>query len=100
MEDERRSLLTRRQMGRGLLAAGAMAGLRGPLWAWSFEAPEASGNGSVLGPDSLRAHAAGKGLLYGAAVNPALLDVEGVAAGRSADALHPTGAGANQHSGG
>jgi endo-1,4-beta-xylanase len=33
----------------------------------------------------LRAHAAARGLLYGAAVIPALLDVDGIAAGRATD---------------
>src|ERR1700728_5474015 len=37
------------------------------------------------GPDSLRAHAAAHGLLYGAAVVPQLLDVDGVAAGSTTD---------------
>ena len=40
---------------------------------------------NVAGPDSLRAHAIGHSLLYGAAVNPALLDVEGLAGGNTAD---------------
>lgn len=40
---------------------------------------------NFTGPDSLRAHALGHGLLYGAAVDPALLDVEGMAAGNTAD---------------
>jgi len=40
---------------------------------------------SLSGAESLRAHAAARGLLYGAAVDPALLDVEGVAAGNSTD---------------
>ncbi len=40
---------------------------------------------SFTGPDSLRAHAVSHGLLYGAAVNPALLDVDGLAAGNTAD---------------
>src|ERR1700694_4139905 len=41
---------------------------------------------SVTGPDSLRAHAAAHGFMYGAAVNPPLLDVDGLAAGGSTDA--------------
>lgn len=40
---------------------------------------------SFSGPDSLRAHALAHGLLFGAAVNPALLDVDGLAAGNTAD---------------
>ena len=37
------------------------------------------------GPDSLRAHASARGLLYGAAVDPSALDVEGLAAGATND---------------
>jgi endo-1,4-beta-xylanase len=40
----------------------------------------------VNGQDSLRAHAAVRGLRYGTAVIPGLLDVEGVAAGNTTDA--------------
>jgi endo-1,4-beta-xylanase len=38
-----------------------------------------------MGPDSLRAHAQAHGLLYGAAVVPQLLDVDGLAAGSTSD---------------
>jgi endo-1,4-beta-xylanase len=37
------------------------------------------------GPNSLRAHAAAHGFMYGAAVVPELLDVDGIAEGRSTD---------------
>ena len=40
----------------------------------------------VTGANSLGAHAAARGLLYGAAVDPELLDVEGIAAGHTDDA--------------
>ncbi len=40
---------------------------------------------NVAGANSLQAHAAVKGLVYGAAVNPLLLDVEGVAEGHTED---------------
>lgn len=40
---------------------------------------------SANGPDSLRAHAVNRGFLYGAAVDVALLDVEGMAQGASSD---------------
>jgi endo-1,4-beta-xylanase len=39
----------------------------------------------TTGPDSLRSHAAAHGLMYGPAVMPELLDVDGVAAGKTAD---------------
>jgi endo-1,4-beta-xylanase len=55
-----------------LAAAGATVF---PLWLRA-----ANGSSStpirITGPDSLRAHAAARGLLYGAAVNPLLLDVD------------------------
>lgn len=40
----------------------------------------------VTGANSLGAHAEARGLLYGAAVDPELLDVEGIAAGHTDDA--------------
>jgi len=40
---------------------------------------------SYSGGDSLRAHALGHGLLYGTAVNPSLLDVDGLAGGNTLD---------------
>lgn len=40
---------------------------------------------AVTGANSLGAHAAARGLLYGAAVDPELLDVEGIAAGHTND---------------
>ncbi len=73
---------TRREFARAALAAGAAAGL--PHWAAGI-ADDAAFRVKVNGPDSLRAHASARGLLYGAAVDPALLDVEGVAGGNSAD---------------
>lgn len=75
--------MTRRQFGRAALALGTAAALPGWLRAQQNAAPAASV--SVSGPDSLRAHAAARGLLYGTAVNPALLDVDGVAAGNASD---------------
>ena len=73
---------TRRQFGKSWLAAGAAAAM--PQW---LRAAQTEGNTRLAlnGPDSLRAHAEIRGLLYGAAVNPALLDVDGVAAGTTAD---------------
>jgi len=40
---------------------------------------------SFAGADSLRAHAFSRGLFYGTAVNPALLDIDGLANGNTAD---------------
>ena len=42
-------------------------------------------NVRTTGPDSLRAHARQRGLLFGAAVIPASLDIEGMASGYTAD---------------
>lgn len=74
---------TRRQLGRFALTAGAVAAV--PYWARAAQV-DASLRQGVSGPDSLRAHATARGLLYGAAVNPALLDVDGVAAANTTDA--------------
>jgi endo-1,4-beta-xylanase len=62
-------------------AAGAIAAL--PGWAGALDTP--ASRVGVAGADSLRAHAQAHGLLYGAAVNPALLDVDGIAAGNTSD---------------
>ncbi|MGA9072002.1 MAG: endo-1,4-beta-xylanase [Terracidiphilus sp.] len=75
--DSKEFNFTRREFQMGALAAGVLAAL--PSWARAGEAK------STSGAESLRAHAAARGLLYGIAVNPALLDVEGVANGRSGD---------------
>ncbi|HEY1983855.1 MAG TPA: endo-1,4-beta-xylanase [Terracidiphilus sp.] len=73
---------TRRRLGKTALALGAA----GALPAWLRGDPgELNSTPMVGGADSLRAHAAARGLLYGAAVNPALLDVDGAGAGTSAD---------------
>ena len=71
---------TRRQVVKASLAAGAASAMPGWLSAAQEEASPL-----VAGRDSLRAHAAAHGLLYGTAVNPALLDVEGMAVGGSTD---------------
>ncbi len=73
---------TRRRLGRFALTAGAAAVV--PKWAMAKQT-DASARQGESGPDSLRAHATARGLLYGAAVNPALLDVDGVAAGNTMD---------------
>jgi len=65
----------------GARAAGMAAAL--PRWARAEENKAEAQN--LGGTSSLRAHAAARGLMYGIAVNPAQLDVEGVAEGRSGD---------------
>ncbi len=74
---------TRRKLVKVSLAAAAAAALPGPLRAAEADAGFPM---RVNGPDSLRAHAAARGLLFGSAVNPALLDVEGLEAGNTIDA--------------
>ena len=73
---------TRRRFGQMVLAASVEGAVPRRLKASLIDAGAIPG---VIGPDSLRAHAVARGLLYGAAVNPALLDVDGVAAGSTAD---------------
>lgn len=72
---------TRRDLMLTALAAGVVAAL--PRASRAFDAP---GMPDVTGAGSLRAHAQAHGLLYGAAVVPALLDVDGFAAGNSTSA--------------
>jgi endo-1,4-beta-xylanase len=83
MEENGKPELTRRQFGKTTLALGAVAAL--PGWMLAQEKDSHSALENVTGPNSLRAHAAARGLLYGAAVNPAHLDVDGVAAGSTSD---------------
>ncbi len=75
--------LTRRQFGRAALAMGVSAML--PGWMRAQESDSTAASVSYTGPNSLRAHAAARGLLYGTAADPALLDVDGVAAGSTKD---------------
>jgi endo-1,4-beta-xylanase len=77
-----RARWTRRQVVKASLAAGAAVAT--PAWLMAAQSEPGFGV-SVTGPNSLRAHAATHGLMFGAAVNPALLDVGGLAAGGSAD---------------
>ncbi len=76
------SMWTRRRFGKAALAMSGV--LASQLRRTAAQAPVDARVG-VSGPDSLRAHAALRGMMYGAAVIPALLDVEGVAAGGSKD---------------
>lgn len=85
MTEPGNSHLTRRQFEKAALAMGLAAARPGWLGALGRRKPEAAPGLNVTGPGSLRAHAAARGLMFGAAVNPARLDVEGVAAGRTAD---------------
>jgi endo-1,4-beta-xylanase len=61
---------------------GAAVALPGWLRASDGAVPA---NLNISAGDSLRAHAAARGLLYGVAVNPALLDVDGFSAGATSD---------------
>ncbi|MFZ0395618.1 MAG: endo-1,4-beta-xylanase [Terracidiphilus sp.] len=54
-----------------------------PRWAPAFDTTGIHVN--VSGADSLRFHAQARGLLFGCAVNPMLLDMDGMAAGTSTD---------------
>ena len=77
----KKQMWTRRDWLKTSLAAGAAAAI--PRWARASDATVS--HVSFTGPDSLRAHADARGLLFGCAVNPALLDMEGMAAGNSTD---------------
>jgi endo-1,4-beta-xylanase len=91
MTNTGKSKFTRRQFGWAALGFGA-AGALGLGWTaveegrWRRKRQyDAAVQPGVTGPNSLQAHAAARGLLYGAAVDPELLDVEGVAKGHSTD---------------
>ncbi len=73
---------TRREFMRAGLAASAAVAMARGAGAWN--AP--GGGFKASGPESLRAHAEARGFLYGAAVATELLDVDGAAAGNTADA--------------
>jgi endo-1,4-beta-xylanase len=73
---------TRREFGRATVAVGAATAIPGWL---KCEEMEGGAEANDSGADSLRAHAAARGLMYGAAVVPQLLDVDGLAAGTTAD---------------
>jgi endo-1,4-beta-xylanase len=72
---------TRRDWIKASLAAGAVAAT--PRWAHASDTTSFRAN--VTGTDSLRSHAEARGLLFGCAVNPALLDMDGMAAGTVTD---------------
>src|SRR5579871_6003153 len=83
---------TRREVGRAALMAGAVAASPALFGQHPFRHKKEKNEAvdpiapSVTGTNSLRAHAAARGLLYGAAVVPSLLDVDGLAAGSTNDA--------------
>jgi endo-1,4-beta-xylanase len=70
---------TRREFGKAVVMAGAAAAM--PRWVRADQAETED----VSGANSLRAHAEARGLMYGAAVVPQLLDVDGLASGSTAD---------------
>jgi len=82
---------SRRGFARGAMAAGSAllmpAWLRaGSIWPRGKKKPvTAAAPQGATGQDSLRAHAAASGLLYGAAVRPDLLDADGMAAAGTTD---------------
>jgi len=81
MSQSVKSKLTRRRFCRAAAAIGSLGAL-GRFGALAQTLPALI---DTTGPGSLRSHAAVQGLLYGAAVNPVLLDVDGAAAGKSVD---------------
>jgi len=81
-EADNQSNRSRRQFLRTASAVGFSAALSGRMRALNGPGPAPM---PWSGPDSLRAHATARGLLFGAAVNPAILDVDGIAAGKSTD---------------
>ena len=80
MSPKSKTHLSRRQFCRATAAIGSVGALSGPLNALALDSPA-----PVTGADSLRSHAAAHGLLYGTAVVPELLDVDGLAAGKTTD---------------
>jgi len=81
------SHLTRRAFLRTASAAGAIAAGLMPARLHALQAAGESAAAPIddSGPNSLRSHAAARGLLFGSAVVPQLLDVDGFAAGTTTD---------------
>ncbi|MGA9584272.1 MAG: endo-1,4-beta-xylanase, partial [Terracidiphilus sp.] len=67
--------------GRVAMAAGAAVAM--PGWMGGEQNTGGEAVADVMGANSLRAHADARGLLYGAAVVPQLLDLDGLAAGNT-----------------
>jgi endo-1,4-beta-xylanase len=82
MTNASNSQRTRRQFCNTAAALGALSALPVSLRAMGGKQSSAI---DTTGADSLRTHAAAHGLLYGAAVVPQLLDLDGVAAGGTTD---------------
>jgi endo-1,4-beta-xylanase len=82
MGETGKSEFTRRRFCRGAAAMGSLGALSGRLGAWTVDVPVIVNS---TGTASLRAHAAARGLLYGTAVAPQLLDIDGFAAGKTTD---------------
>ena len=75
------SVWSRREFARlGVMAAGLAA-----MPEWLHADQNASGSADVTGANSLRTHAEARGWMYGTAVVPDLLDVNGLAAGTTTD---------------
>ncbi len=81
----RKQLPTRRWFGKTMLSLGAASVLPGWVQSQTNPKPLLPPKMRVGGPNSLRAHAAARGRLFGVAVNPAILDVETLAAGHMTD---------------
>lgn len=77
------TMWSRREFGKLGVMAGASAGM--PWWLHGEE-NQGEAVPDVMGANSLRAHADAQGTMYGAAVVPQLLDVDGLAAGSTTDA--------------
>jgi endo-1,4-beta-xylanase len=91
MTEDDKPQMTRREFGRTVAATGSAA-LVSTLGVaeWRLmdrnQRLKAATRTDVTGVNSLAAHAAARGLVYGAAVVPHWLDVDGVAKGRTKDA--------------
>ena len=73
---------SRREFLTGVAALGAVAAIPAPLSGLGIARTAPA---DAAGAGSLRAHAAARGLMYGTAVNPVLLDLEGATGGYSTD---------------
>lgn len=77
----RKSMWSRRDLAKlTFLAAGSAA-----LPEWLHGDQSANSASDIMGVNSLRAHADAKGLMYGAAVVPQLLDLDGLTSGSTTD---------------
>ena len=81
----RREFLTRAAAWGAMAALPALPALPARLSGWGSGLSLPIAPIDAAGARSLRARAASRGLMYGAAVNPALLDLEGAQAGNSTD---------------